>query len=67
MLVKEASQGWKMASNWVFTAIALLTVVQEQWVEVFSPILPEAWYAPTVAALAILGVISRLIDQGIKS
>lgn len=65
-LVSNAAQGYKMASNIVFALIALLTVVQEQWVEVFSPVLPESWYAPTVAILAVLGVVARLIDQGLK-
>lgn len=65
-LINEAGAWWRMASNWVFIAIALLTVVQEQWVEVFAPVLPETWYAPTVALLTILGVVARLIDQGIK-
>lgn len=65
-LVSNASDFYKMGSNIVFILIALLTVVQEQWVEVFSPILPESWYAPVVATLSILGVAARLIDQGLK-
>lgn len=64
-LVSNASQGHKMASNIIFALIALLTVVQEQWVEVFSPVLPESWYAPAVAILSVLGVVARLIDQGL--
>lgn len=65
-LVSNASQFYKMGSNIVFVLIALLTVVQEQWVEVFAPVLPETWYAPIVAILAVLGVVARLIDQGLE-
>lgn len=65
-LISTAGQWWKMASNWILIAIAILTVIEQQWIDVFSPVLPESWYAPIVAILAVLGVIARLIDQGIK-
>lgn len=65
-LVTNASQFYKMGSNLVFFLIAILTAVQEGWLEIFSPVLPESWYAPMVAVLALLGVVARLIDQGLK-
>lgn len=65
-LVNNVSQFYKMGSNIVFVLIALLTAVQEQWIDVFEPVLPQSWYAPIIAVLAVLGVVSRLIDQGLK-
>lgn len=67
MFINEASQFWKMASNWVYFAIAVLTAVQEQWVPVFSNVMPEQWYPYVVAVLAVLGVFVRLLNQGIKA
>lgn len=64
-LVSNANQGWKMASNWVFILIAVLTVIQQEWAEVFSPIMPAEWYPYIVGALSLLGVAARLIDQGL--
>lgn len=65
-LIAESGQWYRMASNWVFILIAILTTLEQDWVPVFSQVLPESWYAPIVAILAILGVVARLIDQGIK-
>lgn len=65
MLVRSHKHAWKMASNWVFVAIALLTGVEAQW-DVFSKVLPQEWYAYVVAALALLGIAARLIDQGLE-
>lgn len=66
MLIKESSQFYKMFSNWVFVIIALLTVVQTQWNDVFSKVVPDSYYPYIIAALSLLGVVSRLINQGIK-
>lgn len=66
-LVKAAGSWHKMASNWVFIAIAVLTAVKTQWGDVFSAVLPDSWYAPIVAILAVLGVVARLIDQGLEN
>lgn len=65
-LIPESGKWYLMASNWVYIAIAILTLVESEWVPIFSPVLPESWYAPIVAILALLGVVARLIDQGIK-
>lgn len=64
-LIPEAKQWYKMASNWLFAAIAILSGVEAKW-DVFSTVLPEAWYPYVVAILAFLGIIARLINQGIK-
>lgn len=66
MLIKEASQFYKMFSNWVFVLIAVLTVVQSEWGEVWSKVIPDGAHPYIIAALSLLGVVSRLINQGIK-
>lgn len=67
MLIKEASQSWKMASNWIYAIIAILTVIQEQWIPVFSAVMSQDVYMLTVLGLAVLGPIARVINQGIKA
>lgn len=66
MLIKEASQSWKMASNWIYAIIAILTVIQEEWIPVFSAVMSQDVYMLTVLGLAVLGPIARVINQGIK-
>ena len=63
-LISDAKHSWKFASNIVFAIIAVLAGIKEQWEEVFSAVLPDEWFAPIVAVLAILGIIVRHIDQG---
>ena len=66
-LVSNAGSAHKMASNWMFILIAVLTTVKDQWEDVFAAVLPDAWYAPIVATLAVFGVVARLIDQGLDN
>lgn len=64
-LIAEYKHWWRMASNWMFALIALLTAVQDNWAA-FSEVVPQSWYPYIVITLTVLGIASRLIDQGVQ-
>lgn len=66
MFIPEAKHFWKMASNWMFLAIAILTGIKEQWHDTFAAVVPDSWYPYLVAIIALLGILARVINQGIK-
>jgi len=51
-----------MASNWVFGAIGAGAILQQNF-GVVSYFIPPQFQAPALAALAVVGVIGRLIRQ----
>lgn len=67
MLVRNANQWYKMGSNLTFILIAVLSIVRQQWDEVFSLVMPNEWYPYLMAVLAVLGVFARLYDQGLDN
>jgi hypothetical protein len=65
-LIPNAKHSWKFGSNIMFLLIAILSGVESRWEGVFSQVMPQEWYAPIVAILAVLGIVVRHIDQGLE-
>ena len=63
MLVKDAKQAWRWFSVQV---LAIQGAAASAWLAVPDDLrqaVPETWLAGAAVALAVLGIIGRLVDQ----
>jgi len=63
-LVDNARDGWKWFSNWAFALLASIPLVWPQLPPDVREMLPEAWEPWALTAIALGGIVSRMLDQG---
>lgn len=66
-LVNNVSKMPLMASNWASALIIIVAGVQAQWDDVFSAAIPEQYQTGIYAALALMAIIGRAVDQGLEN
>lgn len=63
MTVKEAA---KLYSVQIFAALAVIPLAWEQLPPDVKSWIPEAWQPYIIAAVAVGGIVARLVPQGTK-
>jgi hypothetical protein len=65
-LVDNAKQAWKWFSVQALAAVALIPLVWQELPYEAQAIVPAEWRPWALAAVAVSGLVGRLVDQGSK-
>lgn len=63
-LVKNARRAWRWFSVQALALLAALPLIWPQIPPEVQAMLPEAWRPWVLVALAVGGIVGRLVDQG---